>query len=211
MNRSLIACALALLLLAGAWTVGAASANYSGTWVLDKAKSQGLPPQWESIESYTMQVTQDEKQLTVQNKFVGGNRAGGGQGAASGQDRPRRDDGGVGQGGGRRAGGAGGQGGGRGGPGMRMPISTYKLDGTETKMESTGGRGGAVTLKAQWKDGGNALELTNTRSVNLQGNETTRTTTERWELAEGGKVLKVKHTVDGGQRTQESTLVFNKQ
>ena len=58
---------------------------------------------------------------------------------------------------------------------------------------------------------GRGLELTNTRSVNFQGNETTRTTKERWELADGGKVLKVKRTVDGRQGTQESTLVFNKQ
>ena len=213
MNRSLIACALALVLLAGAWTVSAASANFAGTWVLDKARSQGLPPQWENIESYTMVVTQDDKQITVENKIVGGVRAGGEQGGIGGQGRPPRDGAaGDGQGGGRRAGGGQGGGrGGRGGFGMGMPTATYKLDGTETQIESAGGRGGAATLKAQWKDGGKGLELTNTRSFNFQGNETTRTTKERWELADGGKVLKVKRTADGRQGAQESTLVFNRQ
>lgn len=95
---------------------------------------------------------------------------------------------------------------------MGMPTSsTYNLDGTETHIESAGGRGGAAALKAQWKDGGKFLELTNTRTMNFQGNETTRTTKERWELAEGGRVLKVKRTSDGRQGPQESTLVFNKQ
>ena len=213
MNRSLIACTLALVLLAGAWAVSAASANFAGTWILDKARSQGLPPQWENIESYTMVVTQDEKQLTVENKFAGGARAGGDQGGVGGQTRPPREGGSADvQGGGRRPGGGQGGGrGGRGGFGMGMPTATYKLDGTETQIESAGGRGGAATLKAQWKDSGKALELTNTRSVNFQGSETTRTTKERWELAEGGKVLKVKRTVDGRQGTQESTLVFNRQ
>ncbi len=212
MKRSLIAFSLATVLLAGAWAVSAASANFAGTWVLDKARSQGLPPQWENIESYTMVVTQDDKQLTVENRFAGDFRPGGEQAGIGSQGRTPREGAGEGQGGGRRAGGGQGGGlGGRGGFGMGMPTATYKLDGAETQIESAGGRGGASKLKAQWKDGGKALELTNIRSLNFQGNETTRTTKERWELAEGGKVLKVKRTVDGRQGTQESTLVFNKQ
>ena len=94
---------------------------------------------------------------------------------------------------------------------MGMPTATYALDGTETKVESTGGRGGAATLKAQWKDGGKALELITTRTMNFQGNETTRTTKDHWELADGGKTLKVKRTVDGPQGSQDSTLVFTRQ
>ena len=88
---------------------------------------------------------------------------------------------------------------------------TYKLDGTETKMEASGGRGGAATLKAEWKDGGKVLELTNTRTFNFQGNDMTRTTKDRWELAEGGKVLKVKRTTESPRGTQEATLVFTRQ
>src|SRR5882724_4305363 len=189
MKKVLIGCGVALMFLTGIWVVSAASANFSGTWVLDKSKSQGLPPQIENSESYTMVVSQDDQQLTVENKIVGGRRPGGGEPGAGGQ------------GGGR----------GRGGPGMGMGTATYKLDGTETKIESAGGRGGAAILKAQWKDSGKALELMTTRSFNFQGNETTRTTKERWELADGGKALKVKRTVDGPQGSQESTLVFIRQ
>ena len=214
MKKFLIGCGVALIFLTGIWVVSAASANFSGTWVLDKSKSQGLPLQIENIESYTMVVSQDDQQLTVENKIVGGRRPGAGEPGAGGQGGGRRPDGVGGQGSGRRPDGAGGgQGGGRGrgGAGMAMGTATYKLDGTETKIESAGGRGGGATLKAQWKDGGKALELMTTRSFNFQGNETTRTTKERWELADGSNALKVKRTVDGPQGSQESTLVFTRQ
>lgn len=92
-----------------------------------------------------------------------------------------------------------------------MGTATYKLDGSESRVESAGGRGGAATLKALWKDGGKVLELTNSRSFNVQGNDMTRTVKDRWELADGGKTLKVKRSVDGMQGSQESTLVFTKQ
>jgi hypothetical protein len=203
MKKVLIGCSVALVFLASTWVVCAGSANFSGTWVLDKSKSRDLPPQIENIESYTMVVTQDDQQLTVENKIVGGRRPDGGEPGTGGQGGGRRPDGVGGQGGGRR--------GGRGGFGMGMPTATYKLDGTETKLESAGGRGGAVTLKAQWKDGGKALELMTTRSISFQGNETTRTTKEHWELADSGKTLKIKRTVDGRQGPQDSTLVFSHQ
>jgi hypothetical protein len=215
MKKSLIGCSLTFVLFAGVCVASSTPANFSGTWVLDKNKSDGLPPQWQNIESYTMVVTQDDKQLTVENKIAAGARAGGEQNGASGGNSPRRDDGGQpgGQGGmtgSGRLGGFGGRGGGRGG-GMGMGTATYKLDGAETRVESAGGRGGGATLRAQWKDSGKVLELTNARSFNVQGNEMTRTTTDRWELADGGKTLQVKRTIDGRQGTQESTLVFNKQ
>ncbi len=214
MKKFLMRSSAALLFLTGAWVVFAAPANFSGTWVLDKGKSQDLPPQIENSESYTMVVTQDDQQLTVENKIVGGQRPDGGEPGAGGQGGGRRPGGVGGQGGGRRPDGAGGQGGGRGGRGgfgMGMPTALYKLDGTETKVESAGGRGGAVTLKAQWKDAGKALELMTTRSINFQGNETTRTTKEHWELADSGKTLKIKRTVEGRQGPQDSTLVFSRQ
>lgn len=221
MKRSLSGFTLALVLAAGVFAASGTPANFSGTWVLDKDKSDGLPPQWQNISSYTMIVTQDDKQLTVENKIAGGARAGGEESGASGESSPRRERGSQdgsqngGMTGARRQGGFGGQGGGRGGRGggmgMGMGAATYKLDGTETRVESAGGRGGGATLKALWKDSGKVLELTNTRSFNIQGNEMSRTTKDRWELADGGKTLKVKRTVDGRQGTQESTLVFYKQ
>ena len=94
---------------------------------------------------------------------------------------------------------------------MADSTLTYSLDGTETKIESTGGRGGAGTLKAAWKNSGKSLELTNTRTFNFQGNESTRTSREVWELADGGKVLKIKRTTESPRGSQEATLVFNRQ
>ena len=213
MKRFLTGCAAVFIFLTGALIVSAAS-NFSGTWVLDKSRSQGLSPQIANVESYTMVVTQDEQQLTVDTKVTGGGRPGGGDpGAgrrADGVNGQQRPEGAGGQGGGRRSEG-GGRGGRGGGFGMGMPTATYKLDGTENKIESTGGRGGAATLKAQWKDGGKALELSNSRTFNVQGNEMTRTTKDRWELTDGGKTLKVKRTADGPQGSQESTLIFTRQ
>jgi hypothetical protein len=214
MRKFSIGCTLVLVLLAGGWGVRAASANFSGTWVLDKSKSEGLPQQWQNLESYTMVVTADDKQVTVENKIVGGARPSGEPGGAGGESGSV--GGGRGEnrgGGGRGEGRAGGQAdrGGRRGFGMGMPVATYRLDGTETKIESAGGRGGGVSLKGQLKNGGQVLELTSSRTFNFQGNETTRTTLERWELADGGKTLKVKRTTDTPQGTRESTLVFNRQ
>jgi hypothetical protein len=212
MKRVLIGCALTLVLVAGVFAASSTPANFSGTWVLDKDKSDGLPRQLQNVESYTMAVTQDDKQLTVENKIAGGvrARAGGEQNGAGGENKAPRDRGGQDGAttGGRRRGGFGGQG---GGMGLGMGVAIYKLDGSESKVESAGGRGGAATLKAQWKDGGKVLELTNSRSFNVQGNDMTRTVKDRWELADGGKTLKVKRSVDGTQGSQESTLVFNKQ
>src|SRR5437870_32348 len=153
MRKFSIGCTLVLVLLAGGWSVRAASANFSGTWVLDKSKSEGLPPQWQNLESYTMVVTADEKQLTVENRIVGGARpsgepGGGARGESGSVGGGRGENGGMGS---RREGHAGGQGdrGGRRGSGMGMPVATYRLDGTETKIESGGGRGGGAILKRQ--------------------------------------------------------------
>ena len=94
---------------------------------------------------------------------------------------------------------------------MGMGVQTFKLDGTETQLESRGGRGGGGTLKAQWADAGKALEVTTTRNFSFQGNESTRTVKDHWELSNGGKVLTVRRTADSPQGPRESTLVFNKQ
>lgn len=198
-RKLVVGCGLAAVLVVGIWAVNAA-ANYSGTWVLDKAKSQGLPPQWENIESYTVTVTQDGQQLTVETKIAGGDRPGGG-GPGGGGGQAGQGSGGPG-GGGR---------GGRGGFGRPLPSATYKLDGSETKVEIGGERGGTATLKAKWNDGGKVLELTTVRHLNFQGNDVTLTTKELWELSEDGKALKVKRTTETPRGTQESTLVFNKQ
>lgn len=208
MRRFLVGSSLACALLLGMSVSAAAPTSFAGTWVLDKAKSKDLPSQMaDNIESYTMTVTQDEKQLTVDTKI---NRKDGGPGGgpgAGGSGGP--GPGGPGAGG---PGGGGGGGRGRGGFGMGMPNVTYKLDGSETNVESPGGRPGTVKLKAEWKDGGKMLELTNVRKFNgPDGGEMTFTTKEHWMLSEDGKSLTIHRSSDSPRGPQNYTLVFNKQ
>jgi hypothetical protein len=95
--------------------------------------------------------------------------------------------------------------GGRGMGGGR-PV-TLKLDGSETSAESPRGKS---TSKVKWLDEGKILEVNTVSNFNRDGNSFSMTTTEHWELAEGGKVLKVhqKREMQGG--TVETKLVFNK-
>jgi hypothetical protein len=48
-----------------------AGANFAGTWVLDKAKGE-LSPMMRNFDSVTWIITQDDKQLTREQKFEGG-------------------------------------------------------------------------------------------------------------------------------------------
>jgi hypothetical protein len=190
MRKFFAGSALACALLVNALAAPAAQTNFAGTWALDKSKSADLPPQWSSLESLTLTVTQDAQQLTVASdmKMSADANAGGGGGGMGG-----------------------GMGGGRGrGMGGFPPSSTYKLDGTETTAEATGGRGGTSTLKAEWKDGGKTLELKRVTKFNFQGNDVTATTTEDWSLSADGKTLTIKRTSESPRGTQNSTLVFDK-
>ena len=99
--------------------------------------------------------------------------------------------------------GAGGPGG--RGRGMTGPI-TVKLDGSETTTET--GRGKTVS-KAKWLSDG-ALEITSVTTGEFNGNPFTRTSTERFELADGGKTLKVHRKTEGRNGPQESTWVLTK-
>jgi hypothetical protein len=104
--------------------------------------------------------------------------------------------------------GGGGGGGGRGGGrGMGNQPLSVKLDGTETTVETQRGKS---TFTAKWMGEGQTLEIKAVRNINIQGNEMTLTTTEHWELAEDGKILKVHQTTETPNGSQESKLVFNK-
>src|SRR5262245_28813184 len=182
MKRAAVSLTAICVLALGVWVVSAAPTNFAGTWELDKAKSQ-LPEQMANVQGITLTVTQDDKTLTYEQNVV---RAEGAQ------------PGGPGGGGG-----GGGRGGGRGMGGPR----SYKLDGTEDSREISGGQmTGKITSKSKWLDGGKGLELV---SVSTFGDRT-NTTTEHWELADGGKVLKIHRKSEGQRGTTESTLTFNK-
>jgi hypothetical protein len=198
MRKLLVVCSLVGVLLANIMAVGATvapPASFAGTWTLDKAKSKDLPPQMENVESLTLTVTQDAQQLTVDTKVARKEAAEGAGGPPPGAGGP--------------PGGGGGGRGGRGGGMMGPQNVAYKLDGSETTLD-TGGRGTA-TVKAEWQNGGKTLKLTTKRTFNFQGNDVTSTTTEVWDLSGDGKTLTVQRTSESPRGTQSSTLVFNKQ
>ena len=67
MKRSLIAVALVLSLLAHA-ARGAAPAKFTGTWLLNRAKSEGLQNELPGSE-WLLVVTQDEKKIYVEQQI----------------------------------------------------------------------------------------------------------------------------------------------
>ncbi len=157
-----------------------AGSNFSGTWALDKAKSELPQMMADRIQSMTWTITQDDSQVTREQKMEGGQ---GGPGA------------GAGGGGGR-------------GMGMGNRPLTVKLDGSETTADTPRGK---MTVKAKWMGDGKILEITSAMTVEMQGNTFNINTTEHWELADGGKTLKVHQTRETPNGPMESKMVFTKQ
>ena len=98
------------------------------------------------------------------------------------------------------------------GTGEDLPAQkvSYGLDGVEKDFEFSGRLPGKGKVAAKWLSDGKALELHATRTVNFQGEDRTIAITEKWELGEDGKTLKVARKVDFGQGSFDSNLVFNK-
>jgi len=161
-----------------------AAANFGGTWVLDKTKSQGLSPRMQGADKVTLTITQDDKTISLDTKIEGGQTAGGGPG------------------------GGGGMGGGRGPAGP----TTYNLDGKEVTSDVTFGQNtGKRTMKATMTGG--TLELMSKTSFTGQdGTERVNATTQKLSLSGDGKVLTVvTHREGGQQQAPDSTGVYNKQ
>ena len=167
MKKSVVFLSLFCVLMVGFWSVSAAPANFSGTWSLDKSKSEGLQGRMANVDQ-TWAVTQDAKTFTIDKSFSGG-------------EQP-----------------------------IPSQKSTYNLDGSETTMDMTGRMPGKAALKAKWQDDGKILELSSVLKTNVQGNDVTITTTEHWELADGGKTLKVHRVSESPQGTRETKLTFAK-
>lgn len=181
----LIAGLMTAFLLAVLAASAAATANFAGTWSLDKAKSQGLSPRMQGADSVTWTITQDDKTISIDQKVTGGQPpAGGGPG-----------------------GGGGGMGGGRPPAGP----TAYNLDGKETTSDITGGQmTGKSTLKATWA--GNALEVSRKTTFTTPDGERVSSTTQKLSLSSDGKVLTgIVHSEGGRGGPTDSTLVFNKQ
>ena len=180
----------------------AAAPNFAGTWTLDKSKSQGLSQRMQNVESVTWNITQTEKEITIEEKVTGGGGPGGPpSGGAPAAGAPAA--------GAPAAGGpppGGGQGGGPG-RGMGGPR-TFNLDGSETTGEM--GRGKFVR-KAALSSDGKTLELVSKMTFQTpDGSEVTTTSSEKLTLSADGKSLTVVRHAETPRGAQDSTLVFNK-
>ncbi|HQR34187.1 MAG TPA: hypothetical protein PLK30_15725 [Blastocatellia bacterium] len=191
MRRIFAICSVFALLMMLSVMASAQKANFAGTWELDKSKSQLPGRQAEMIQSVTWTVTQDANQLSRDQKMERNpNAAGPGAGGPPAGGPPPGGGGGGGRGGGMMGGGG--------------PL-TVKLDGSETKTENERGKSSA---KATWQ--GSVLEIKTVGTFNTPNGEMTTTTTEKWELADGGKTLKVQRVSETPRGPQESTWVFTK-
>ena len=172
----------------------AAAPNFAGTWTLDKSKSQGLNQRLQNAESVTWNVTQTDKQITIDEKVTGGGGPAGGPGGPPAGGAPA---------GGPQGGGPGrGMGGGMGGP------RVFNLDGTETTGEM--GRG-KFARKATLSSDGKTLELVSKVTFQGQdGNEVMTTSTDKLTLSADGKSMTVVRHSESPRGPQDSTLVFNK-
>jgi len=71
MRRTTLALGIVAALMFSLAANAAAPANFAGTWVLDKSKTPNLPRQWENATSVTMEIKQDQKQITIETKAEG--------------------------------------------------------------------------------------------------------------------------------------------
>jgi hypothetical protein len=85
----------------------------------------------------------------------------------------------------------------------------FNLDGSKSKAQFTGRMAGEGTVYLEKKDDGQIV-LHTERELNFQGNPVTIKVTEVWQLADGGKTLNCKRTIESPRGTQEVNLVFNK-
>jgi len=172
----------------------AAAPNFAGTWTLDKSKSQGLSQRWQNADSVTVNITQTDKEITVDEKVTGGSGPGGPGGPPAGG----APAGGAPQGGGP---GIGGPGRGMGGP------RTYNLDGSETSGEMGPAK---FVRKATLSSDGKTLELTSKTTFTRDGNETTLNSSDKLSLSADGKTLTIVRHSESPRGNQDSTLVFTK-
>ena len=181
----------------------AAAPNFAGTWTLDKSKSQGLSQRVQGADSIQWVITQDDKQITIDEKVTGGQQGGGPGGPAGAAPAGAAPAGAPPAGG--PPGGGGGQGGGRG-MGMGGPRS-FNLDGSEVSGDT--GRGKYVR-KATLSSDGKTLELTTNSTFQGPNGEITATQSDKLTLSGDGKTLTVVRHSESPRGPQDSTWVLNK-
>jgi hypothetical protein len=184
MKKKMILMAVLCMLVSAGAALAQSKANYAGTWELDKSKST-LPDFMQGVESMTLTVTQTDKDITV----------------AQATKRAAQAD---------TMGSAGGRGGMRRGGGGDQTM-TYTLDGKETTRDVEGipGSSGVKIKGSMEKDG--KLKLSSSRTgTDRDGQPSTRTTKETWELSADGKTLKIKRESESPRGSMSSDLVFVK-
>lgn len=166
------------------------AANYSGKWNLDVKKSKLNERQ--NIESMTMNVEQNEKDLKIESSVKRG------ESPAAADNGQRR--GGLMNGGGMRGGGFG---------GGEDQTFTYILDGKEVVNDMTKSAAGKFTYKgAQEKDG--KLKLEHTREFDSPNGPMKIKTNETWSISADGKTLTINRETVTPRGANTSEMVFTK-
>jgi hypothetical protein len=138
MRKIIFATALVAAMMFTFAVSAAAPPSFAGTWTLDKSKSQNLGRRQQGADSVVWTITQNDKQLTIDEKITGGETAGGGPGGGGG-------------------------GGGRGfGP---VGPRSFNLDGSDAAFEMGQAKG---IRKATLSSDGKTLELTTKTTFNEQ-------------------------------------------
>lgn len=162
--------------------VAAAQTDFSGTWLLDKEKSdlgqlgrgRGARAGRAAGGNFDMSsagqklvITQSTEEIVVQRSLIVGQ-----------QELP----------------------------GQRQ---AYRLDGSEITIPAMAGRG-EIKGKAEWN--GNALEIKGTQKLSTQRGEFDVNYEERWTLSDDGKVLTITTTRTTGAGAGYTTrMVYNRQ
>lgn len=224
MKKQIANITLCCALLIGFGIVAAAQTrtDFSGTWILDAKKTRDVPA---DLKSYHLVVKQDEQQIAVESKVEGS------LDPTPGQDATKAPQHNSAQnaintaiaGGSSSTGTVGGGAGDAVSGGNKIVLArgralatvfrrfTCNLDGKETVRETSGLSPGKLKRRANWKKGTQSLEIYLERDFDVQGNQFTSYVRETWDLAEGGKVLKIKRTVNSLAGWDETTLVFNRE
>jgi hypothetical protein len=202
------------ILILSAVSVTAAQNGYSGTWVLDKGASKGLPSH---VKAYDMVVAQDGQQLVVTSQTEG-QVAVGEQGSRKSADTNALIRAETPQGpktaGELMVGSPGTMGDSSPSNGSLafrtvVPQVTYTLDGKKTTVTLMGF--GQATLIAKPGKNGKSLDLSMTHQETVGGQSLTALVAkERWTLSDDGQVLKVQRTVSTQQSSETVNLTFRK-
>ncbi|QQS47614.1 MAG: hypothetical protein IPM66_02860 [Acidobacteriota bacterium] len=223
--RKKLAMLIIPLMMAGLTGIAYAqsTADFSGTWVLDTKKTREVPP---GLKSYVLTVKQQDNQISFEAKIDGNLNP------AAAQDQPRTSNlntfgevTGQAVSSGASTGVAGSA---FTDPGTMSSSSKVnvahgrafstvvrrmncRLDGEERVREIGGISPGRMRRKAVWKDPKKSLELYIARDFDTQGSVVTSTVREFWELADGGRELRIKRTVNLLAGWDDVTLVFARQ